>query len=213
MRGSQQPTQVRSQDPTPVRGQNPTPVLSQEPTPVLSPGPAPVRKRNPIPQRTPTLGVLEPPGTPNSRQPQRRPPDEDILVDEIITPGSQRLSSQWSERTSQQPTCRKSHRMNPCKKCEGCLRPNCGNCSACWDMPKYGGPGKRKKKCEEKVCAKPIQRIIGHSVPKTQPLINAFYKPSPKPGSPMAKSSPAVMAKSKPEVGRPEASTPNFSRR
>ena len=36
--------------------------------------------------------------------------------------------------------------------CSGCIKPNCGQCRMCLDMPKFGGPGKRKKKCQQRVC-------------------------------------------------------------
>ena len=36
--------------------------------------------------------------------------------------------------------------------CSGCIKPNYGQCRMCLDMPKFGGPGKRKKKCQQRVC-------------------------------------------------------------
>ena len=36
--------------------------------------------------------------------------------------------------------------------CSGCIKPNCGQCRMCLDMPKFGGPGKQKKKCQRRVC-------------------------------------------------------------
>ena len=36
--------------------------------------------------------------------------------------------------------------------CSGCIKPNCGLCRMCLYMPKFGGPGKRKKKCQQRVC-------------------------------------------------------------
>ena len=34
-----------------------------------------------------------------------------------------------------------------CGDCDGCRAENCGKCSACLDMPKYGGPGKINMAC------------------------------------------------------------------
>ena len=39
-----------------------------------------------------------------------------------------------------------------CRVCEPCLRPDCSQCTFCLDKPKFGGPGKKKQKCIEKVC-------------------------------------------------------------
>ena len=35
--------------------------------------------------------------------------------------------------------------------CSGCLAKDCGSCKFCLDMPKFGGPGK-KKGCIERAC-------------------------------------------------------------
>ena len=36
--------------------------------------------------------------------------------------------------------------------CSGCLRKDCGSCKFCLDKPKFGGPGKKKKRCIKRVC-------------------------------------------------------------
>ena len=36
--------------------------------------------------------------------------------------------------------------------CPGCLAKDCGSCKFSLDMPKLGGPGKKKKKCIERAC-------------------------------------------------------------
>ena len=46
----------------------------------------------------------------------------------------------------------KRQRRGRCRKCPGCLRNDCGSCVFCKDKPKYGGPGKKKQKCELRVC-------------------------------------------------------------
>ena len=37
-------------------------------------------------------------------------------------------------------------------ECEGCMRDDCGNCSACADKPRFGGRGTKKKACTARIC-------------------------------------------------------------
>ena len=37
-------------------------------------------------------------------------------------------------------------------KCSGCQLEDCGSCKFCIDMIKFGGPGRKKKRCIERVC-------------------------------------------------------------
>ena len=53
---------------------------------------------------------------------------------------------------------KKNHRFKACSKCTGCKRENCGECEYCLDMPKFGGPGLIKQKCELRLCINPILR-------------------------------------------------------
>ena len=39
-----------------------------------------------------------------------------------------------------------------CNKCVNCLKPDCRKCTNCLDMKKYGGPGRMKQSCEERLC-------------------------------------------------------------
>ena len=39
-----------------------------------------------------------------------------------------------------------------CRACDRCLREDCGDCAACVDKPKFGGPGRRKQTCVHRVC-------------------------------------------------------------
>lgn len=39
-----------------------------------------------------------------------------------------------------------------CKRCEACMRPECGDCNFCRDMKKFGGPGKLKQTCVLRQC-------------------------------------------------------------
>ncbi|XP_061106600.1 lysine-specific demethylase 2A isoform X2 [Conger conger] len=42
-----------------------------------------------------------------------------------------------------------------CKRCEACLRTECGDCNYCHDMKKFGGPGRLKKTCVLRQCLAP----------------------------------------------------------
>ena len=53
---------------------------------------------------------------------------------------------------------KKNHRFKACTKCTGCKRENCGECTYCLDMPKFGGMGVIKQKCELRLCINPILR-------------------------------------------------------
>ena len=37
-------------------------------------------------------------------------------------------------------------------KCAGCTKPNCGTCKMCLDMPRFSGPGRKKKRCLQRKC-------------------------------------------------------------
>ena len=39
-----------------------------------------------------------------------------------------------------------------CLRCEPCMRADCGLCSRCQDMTKFGGRGRMKKACQERIC-------------------------------------------------------------
>merc|ERR1711874_921081 len=55
------------------------------------------------------------------------------------------------------PKGRYTHAVKPCKKCDACLSKDCGDCYACRDKPKFGGPGTAKQRCELKVCPNPVR--------------------------------------------------------
>ncbi|XP_046904190.1 lysine-specific demethylase 2A [Hypomesus transpacificus] len=42
-----------------------------------------------------------------------------------------------------------------CKRCAACLRTECGDCTYCHDMRKFGGPGRMKKSCVMRQCLAP----------------------------------------------------------
>lgn len=43
-------------------------------------------------------------------------------------------------------------RRTRCRKCEACLRNECGECHFCRDMKKFGGPGRMKQSCIMRQC-------------------------------------------------------------
>lgn len=47
-------------------------------------------------------------------------------------------------------------RRTRCKKCEACQRNDCGECSFCLDMVKFGGPGRAKQTCNMRQCLQPM---------------------------------------------------------
>uniref|UniRef100_A0AAR2L3R7 [histone H3]-dimethyl-L-lysine(36) demethylase n=1 Tax=Pygocentrus nattereri TaxID=42514 RepID=A0AAR2L3R7_PYGNA len=48
-----------------------------------------------------------------------------------------------------------------CKRCEACLRTECGDCNFCRDMKKFGGPGKLKQTCVLRQClAVRVERCV-----------------------------------------------------
>jgi len=51
---------------------------------------------------------------------------------------------------------KKKHRFKACAKCSGCRTENCGDCEYCLDMPRFGGLGVIKQKCQLRVCVNPI---------------------------------------------------------
>ncbi|XP_030074165.1 lysine-specific demethylase 2B isoform X1 [Microcaecilia unicolor] len=47
-------------------------------------------------------------------------------------------------------------RRTRCRKCEACLRTECGACHFCKDMKKFGGPGRMKQSCIMRQCIAPV---------------------------------------------------------
>lgn len=47
---------------------------------------------------------------------------------------------------------RDGHRSRACRECVSCLAEDCQSCAFCYDMKRYGGPGKLKQKCRQRRC-------------------------------------------------------------
>ncbi len=44
----------------------------------------------------------------------------------------------------------------PCKICQACIRPDCTKCETCYDMIRYGGPGRLRRPCRLRQCIQPL---------------------------------------------------------
>lgn len=51
-----------------------------------------------------------------------------------------------------------------CKKCEACQRSDCGECTFCLDMVKFGGPGRAKQTCNMRQCLQPMLPVTAACV-------------------------------------------------
>ncbi|XP_043924590.1 lysine-specific demethylase 2B isoform X2 [Protopterus annectens] len=57
---------------------------------------------------------------------------------------------------SSRTTAGARRRRTRCRKCEACLRTECGECHFCKDMKKFGGPGRMKQSCIMRQCIAPV---------------------------------------------------------
>lgn len=55
-------------------------------------------------------------------------------------------------------------RRTRCKNCEACQRSDCGECSFCLDMVKFGGPGRAKQTCMMRQCLQPMLPVTAQCV-------------------------------------------------
>lgn len=55
-------------------------------------------------------------------------------------------------------------RRTRCKICEACQRSDCGECSFCQDMVKFGGPGRAKQTCMMRQCLQPMLPVTAQCV-------------------------------------------------
>lgn len=64
-----------------------------------------------------------------------------------------------------------------CKRCEACVRPECGECNFCRDMKKFGGPGKLKQTCVLRQCLSVSHLLLSCFCQSTSVLIVCFLQP------------------------------------
>ncbi|XP_058055890.1 jmjC domain-containing histone demethylation protein 1 [Anopheles bellator] len=55
-------------------------------------------------------------------------------------------------------------RRTRCKNCEACQRSDCGECSFCLDMVKFGGPGRAKQTCMMRQCLQPMLPVTAQCI-------------------------------------------------
>lgn len=67
-------------------------------------------------------------------------------------------------------------RRTRCRKCEACLRTECGECHFCKDMKKFGGPGRMKQSCIMRQC-------IAVSAPRPSSRRTGPPRPAPPPSA------------------------------
>uniref|UniRef100_A0A6Q2Z434 [histone H3]-dimethyl-L-lysine(36) demethylase n=1 Tax=Esox lucius TaxID=8010 RepID=A0A6Q2Z434_ESOLU len=73
-------------------------------------------------------------------------PEHTLLATTVVTPRPQKPASSMSVLR---------RRRVRCKRCEACVRTECGDCNFCRDMKKFGGPGKLKQTCVLRQCLAP----------------------------------------------------------
>ncbi|CDQ58907.1 unnamed protein product [Oncorhynchus mykiss] len=92
--------------------------------------------------------IVKWPKRPSWYQPPPPPPPvaRPKLSATVVTPRPQKPASSMSVLR---------RRRVRCKRCEACVRTECGDCNFCRDMKKFGGPGKLKQTCVLRQCLAP----------------------------------------------------------
>ncbi|GIY20311.1 hypothetical protein CDAR_206161 [Caerostris darwini] len=72
------------------------------------------------------------------------------------TPSSSSSKGSKSGGSKSNNSSNARRRRTRCKKCEACLRADCGECHFCKDMKKFGGPGRMKQSCISRQCMAPV---------------------------------------------------------
>ena len=65
--------------------------------------------------------------------------------------------AQLLQQSQSKRSCHMNHKSKSCSKCTGCLKENCGKCSACRDMTRFGGKGVLRQKCVYRKCINPTK--------------------------------------------------------
>lgn len=69
-----------------------------------------------------------------------------LVISDNVSPCKAKTASADSSR----------RRRTRCKKCDACVRSDCGECHFCKDMKKFGGPGRMKQSCIARQCTAPV---------------------------------------------------------
>ena len=59
---------------------------------------------------------------------------------------------------------KKSKTKRRCNICENCMKKDCGQCTYCKDMIKFGGTGKSKQACEKRACNNMVEKQFDNEV-------------------------------------------------
>ncbi|XP_044738222.1 jmjC domain-containing histone demethylation protein 1-like isoform X2 [Chrysoperla carnea] len=108
------------------------------------------------------LPILKPPDDRNSpRIPLQRNYVNRTTTSTIQTPSPVKKETPSTVSTTNTSSNQNNNggprrRRTRCKKCEACQRNDCGECSFCLDMVKFGGPGRAKQTCNMRQCLQPM---------------------------------------------------------
>lgn len=69
-----------------------------------------------------------------------------LVISDNVSPSKTKSTTSDSAR----------RRRTRCKKCDACVRADCGECHFCKDMKKFGGPGRMKQSCIARQCTAPV---------------------------------------------------------
>ncbi|XP_062855668.1 lysine (K)-specific demethylase 2Ba [Trichomycterus rosablanca] len=96
--------------------------------------------------------------TTEQQRPANRPKPKMAATATASTPTASSSSS--ASAVVKLPSSRSSsgarRRRTRCRKCEACVRSECGECHFCKDMKKFGGPGRMKQSCIMRQCIAPV---------------------------------------------------------
>ena len=92
----------------------------------------------------------------------------------------------------------KRPRMARCGACAGCKAVDCGTCTSCVDMPKFGGTGHLKQACKARACLAPRRVVDNDEVPASSSE-RADKKPAAQKGGDAAADNAACVACSRPD--------------
>lgn len=66
-------------------------------------------------------------------------------------------------------------RRTRCRKCEACVRTECGECHFCKDMKKFGGPGRMKQSCIMRQCIA-VRNSATHKQTRFMNWLQSWYR-------------------------------------
>lgn len=96
-------------------------------------------------------------------------------------------------------------RRNRCGECGPCTRPNCGQCRACRNMPRFGGPGTLKIPCLLRKCVfRDIAPTTATDVAQASPTKAPSIRTPPRSPPPAGASPSSVTPSSSPPVMQPQ---------